>query len=79
MNFRLSSILLIVCVFAINIHHETKAKAILDYFFDYPKFHNNYQHRHHAYQQPKPPKPVGGKERFKQICNVIHGINDCYA
>lgn len=84
MSFRLSSILLIVCVFAIIVQRDTEAKAILDFFFDDTKYqHNNYQHQHrhraHQYPQPQAPEPVGGKERFKQICNVIRGINDCYA
>lgn len=81
MILRFSSILLIVCVFAVVSQHETEAKSFLEFFFDNSKFQNNYQHhRHHGHhQQPQLPKPVGGKERFKQICNVIHGINDCYA
>lgn len=81
MYFRLSAIWLIFCVFAVVIQPETEAKAFLESFFDYSKFQNNnyhhYNHRHHS--QPQSPKPVGGKERFKQICNVIHGISDCYA
>lgn len=83
MYLRPSSILLMLFVFAVVIQYETEAKAILEAFFDYSKFQNNHyhHHRHHGNSAPQYPKPepVGGKERFKQICNVIHGISDCYA
>lgn len=80
MNLRLSSIIFVLCVILLTIHHETEAKAILDFFFDTSKFQNNYHYRHQYPAAPvQPQRPVGGKERFKQICNVIHGISDCYA
>lgn len=81
MYFR--SVLLIVCVLFIIVHNDVEAKPFLEYFFDNTNFENNYQHRqHHRHRhvnQPEAPRPVGGKERYKQICNVIRGINDCYA
>lgn len=67
---------------------ETDAKAFLEYFydsFDSPKFQQNSYHKHHHHRHHHQhavgaaTEPVGGKERFKQICNVIHGISDCYA
>lgn len=63
-------------------HHQVEAKAFLEFFYDSPKFQNVY-HKHHRHPNhhvaPAHPEPVGGKERFKQICNVIRGISDCYA
>lgn len=79
MNFRLNFILFVICFFSIVIQHETEAKAILDFLFDNSQYKNNYKHYHHRAPQQQPVRPVGGKERFKQICNVIHGISDCYA
>lgn len=80
MNFRLSSILVVICISVMVIQQETEAKAILDFLFDKSNYENNYQHyHHHHHTQQQPPRPVGGKERFKQICNVIRGISDCYA
>lgn len=78
MNFRLCLVISVFCV-VLSIHHETEAKAILDFFFDTSKFQNNYYNNYHHRQPVEAPRPVGGKERFKQICNVIHGIGDCYA
>lgn len=79
MNFRLSSILLAFSAVLLTINHETEAKAILDFFFDTPNYQNDY-HRHYQHTAPvQPQRPIGGKERYKQICNVVHGISRCYA
>lgn len=81
MFIRCRSILFIVCIFVTLIQYETDAKAFLEFFYDSSKFQQNsyhkHHHRHHAVAPA--PEPVGGKERFKQICNVIRGISDCYA
>lgn len=85
MFLRCRSIFFIVCIFVTLIQHETDAKAFLEYFYDSSKFQQNsyhkHHHRHHHHQHAvgAAPEPVGGKERFKQICNVIRGISDCYA
>lgn len=83
MFIRCRSILLIICIVVTLIENETEAKAFLEFFYDSPKFQYNsyhkHHHHHHAVAPASPPEPVGGKERFKQICNVIHGINDCFA
>lgn len=81
MFIRCRTILFVVCVFVTLIQNEADAKPFLEYFYDSLKFqHNSYHkpHHHHAVA-PAAPEPVGGKERFKQICNVIRGISDCYA
>lgn len=69
-------------LFLSNFQNEVEAKPFLEFFYD-TNFKNSYHnpnHYHHQYVgRPEPEKPVGGKERFKQICNVIHGISDCYA
>lgn len=81
MFIRCRTVLLVVCVFVTLIQNEADAKPFLEYFYDSLKFqHSSYHkpHHHHAVA-PAAPEPVGGKERFKQICNVIHGISDCYA
>lgn len=72
MNFRLSSILSIVCVLVVVVivQHGTEAKSFLDYWF-------GHRNKHRA--PPLPEQPVGGKERYKQICRVINGIGNCYA
>lgn len=78
---RCRTILFAVCIFVTLIQIEADAKPFLEIFYDSLKFqHNSYHkpHRHHAVA-PAAPEPVGGKERFKQICNVIRGISDCYA
>lgn len=89
MFIRCRTILFIVCIFVTLIQHETDAKPFLEYFYDSLKFEqNSYNKHHHHHHHPvhhhhnavaPAPEPVGGKERFKQICNVIHGIGDCYA
>lgn len=85
MYFRRYSILFVICVlFTLHIQQDTEAKPFLELFFDDSKFQNsyhkpNYYHRNEYGARPKPVEPVGGKERFKQICNVIRGISDCYA
>lgn len=88
MFIRYHSILLIFCVFVILIDNETNAKPFLEFFYDSPKFQQINYHKHHQHYShhnhvdaspPERPEPVGGKERFKQICNIIRGINDCYA
>lgn len=81
MFIRCRTILFAVCIFVTLIQIEADAKPFLEFFYDSLKFqHNSYHkpHRHHAVA-PAAPEPVGGKERFKQICNVIRGISDCYA
>lgn len=85
MFFRWCSFLLVVFVYSsLLIQYETEAKPFLEFFFDTSKVKNSYyKHHHHHHGRPNvapaPPQPVGGKERFKQICNVINGIDDCYA
>lgn len=85
MNFRLNSFLLIVCTSLLVVQQGTEAKAFLELFYDNSKLQNNYhQHQYksqhyHRSNEPQAVKPVGGKKRFKQICNVINGINNCYA
>lgn len=57
--------------------------------FSIPTAHHNHGHRpyHNTINNPhtvyngnyeRRPRPINGKERYNSICNVIHGIGNCY-
>lgn len=73
MNFHLIYILILICA----LNWTIDAKPFLDLLFDKQQFHSNHYHQHHG-QAARPQEPIGGKERYRQICNVIHGISECY-
>lgn len=55
---------------------ETDAKSFYDIFFD--RRHRGYENSYGPNSYGPAPQPVGGKERYKQICNIQRGIGSCY-
>lgn len=71
MNIRVLYILAIIGAFN---WIAVDGKPFLDFLFDKQSFHSSH---HYPASGPRS-EPVGGKERYKQICNVIHGISSCF-